>query len=106
MPRQMPRLRLSIRMLHLPDRLAVIGEQCLLEARRAVRLDGIEKSPLATVNAPRSNVSWCVSFRQACKIRPPRAGLGRRPMGVRVANGSARGGTARWRGEAGPVGRW
>ena len=33
-----------------------------------------------------------VSFRQACKIRPPRAGLGRRPMGVRVANGSARSG--------------
>lgn len=33
-----------------------------------------------------------VSFRQACKTRPPRLGMGRRPMGVRVANGAARDG--------------
>ena len=33
-----------------------------------------------------------VSLRRACKNRPPDAGLGGRPIGVRVANGSARGG--------------
>jgi predicted nucleic acid-binding protein len=46
-----------------------------------------------------------VSFRQACKNRPPRAELGGRPTGVRVANGSARVGDGPLAGRSGPIGR-
>jgi transposase len=52
-----------------------------------------------------SRPSFTVSFRQACKNRPPRGELGGRPAGVRVANGSARGGDGPLAGRSGPIAR-